>query len=294
MTEYCYLVGGHCFSILADEGIDVSRGLAHYAPFAVDPATAQERVFRLRVVPETALPEPASHTEEFFQDDEGSQIHLFSLPDGSSWFEFLLFGAISGRMLAQPGCREATLSLHKHKAFGLDNALMTLFAMSTAPLRTVLFHAAVIGYEGRGYLFLGKSGTGKSTHARLWLNHIPGSELVNDDNPVVRVEDDGTVRVYGSPWSGKTPCYRNMNLPVGGFVQLKQAPYNQIRRLPVIHAYASLVASISGKRWDRTQADGLHWTEDALVSTVPVWHLDCLPDEAAALLCKETITASLS
>ena len=48
--------------------------------------------------------------------------------------------------------------------------------------------------------------------------------------------------------------------------------------------------SISGKRWDRSIADGLHETENELAGKVPVWHLDCLPDEAAAQLCKKSIT----
>ena len=61
-------------------------------------------------------------------------------------------------------------------------------------------------------------------------------------------------------------------------------------QLKGIAAYAALVPSISGKRWDRAMADGLHETEDALASTVPVWHLDCLPDEAAAQLCNETVS----
>jgi hypothetical protein len=76
-----------------------------------------------------------------------------------------------------------------------------------------------------------------------------------------------------------------MRLPLGGFVQLAQAPYNAIRRLKGIAAYAALVPSISGKRWDRAIADGLHETENDLATNIPVWHLDCLPDEAAARLC---------
>ena len=95
--------------------------------------------------------------------------------------------------------------------------------------------------------------------------------------------------MYGSPWSGKTPCYKNMDLPVGGFVQLAQAPFNKIQRLKGIGAYAVLVPSISGKRWDRAIADGLHETENALASGVPVWMLECLPDEEAARLCSDTI-----
>ena len=264
--------------------------LSHYAPFRVEPKSEARPVFVLNVVPEAELPVPEGLVEEFNQDDDGSQIRLSRTSAGAKWFDFSLLDTLSGSMLASSSFDTATLLLHAHADFALNNALMVMYAMSTARKGTALFHAAVIGCRGRGYLFLGKSGTGKSTHARLWLKHIPGSELVNDDNPVVRVLPDGTVRVYGSPWSGKTPCYRNMDLPAGGFVQLAQAPYNAIRRLKGIGAYAALVPSISGMRWDRKLADGLHETENALAGAVPVWHLDCLPDEAAALLCEENVT----
>jgi hypothetical protein len=144
-------------------------------------------------------------------------------------------------------------------------------------------------------MFLGQSGTGKSTHARLWLRYNEGSALLNDDNPVVRFfapeTPEGVARavVYGSPWSGKTPCYKNESLPLGGIVLLSQAPFNKIQRLRGVKAYAALVPSISGKRWERLIADGLHYTENALASNVPVWYLECLPDEGAARLCRETI-----
>ena len=291
MKEYAYIVAGHKFTVLNRDVDGVEEALAHYAPFAAGkPDSESAAVFRLLIVPEEDLQEPAGLAEEFRQDDDGSQIRLCSTPDGSSWLEFSLWGRLSGKMLAAPGCNSASLSVRSHTDFALNNALMVLYAMSTARLGTALFHAAAIGFEGRGYLFLGRSGTGKSTHARLWLRHIPGSELVNDDNPVVRVFPDGTVWVYGSPWSGKTPCYRNVELPVGGFVQLEQAKCNEISRLDGIVAYAALVPGISGKRWDRVLADGLHETENALVMRVPVWHLKCLPDEDAARLCAETVS----
>ena len=144
-----------------------------------------------------------------------------------------------------------------------------------------------------GCHFLGKSGTGKSTHARLWLQYNEGSTLLNDDNPVVRLfkGEDGKIstKVYGSPWSGKTPCYRNEVVDVGGFILLSQAPFNKISRLKGVAAYAALVPCISGMRWDKEIANGIHQTENALASNVPVWYLECLPDEAAAKLCQETI-----
>lgn len=298
MTEYHYIVAGHGFTVEAADGIDLSGALAHYAPFTAE--TPAQPVFRLRVIPDETFPTPEGILEEFNQDDEGSQIRQCRTPEGDCWFEFSLWDKLAGRLLVPreggaailsgPGFTAKPRTPRSYPEFALNNALMVLYALATARKGTALFHAAVVGHAGAGYLFLGRSGTGKSTHARLWLKYVPDSELVNDDNPVVRVLDDGSVRVYGSPWSGKTPCYRNMDLPAGGFVQLAQAPYNAIRPLGGIQAYAALVPGISGMRWNRSLADGLHETENALVARVPVWHLDCLPDEAAARLCSETIT----
>ena len=163
-------------------------------------------------------------------------------------------------------------------------ALKMMYDLATAGKDTLHVHAAVVSCGGKGYLFLGPSGTGKSTHAQLWIKHIGGTELVNDDNPVVR---DGIV--YGSPWSGKTPCYRNVSYPIGGIVMLSQAPYNKIRRLSGIEAYVDLAESVGGKIWDNRIAEGQHQTENDLASTIPMWHLECLPDEGAARLCHNTI-----
>ena len=174
------------------------------------------------------------------------------------------------------------------QAFAVNNALMLLFAFASAPFRALEMHASVVTHGGRGFLFLGKSGTGKSTHSRLWLEHIPGTELLNDDNPVLRIVD-GEARVFGSPWSGKTPCYKAQDAPVGAIVRLSQAPANRIDRLNVVAAYASVMASCSGYRPIRALADAQHETLAAVAQQVPCYHLDCLPDEAAARLCQETV-----
>ena len=144
--------------------------------------------------------------------------------------------------------------------------------------------------NGYGYVFLGKSGTGKSTHSQLWIDNISGCSLLNDDNPVVRVEADGTVRVYGTPWSGKTPCYRNLVVPAGAIVDLHQAKKNAIRRMSLPEAYAAMYVSLSGYRFIKEMADGLHRTNEKIVTTVPVYSLDCLPNADAAFLCYKTVT----
>jgi len=272
-----YEVAGHAFAV-SGEGEDLAL-MENYAPFAAD---GQPSVFDLSIERGAA----PSFKEELRQEDEGQVIVCGRTADGQPVFEFVWAGATAGWLLCSADYREGRLATTgSHTKLAIDNALMVLYALATAGSGTVLFHAAVVSHGDRAYMFLGPSGTGKSTHARLWLKHIDGTELMNDDNPVVRIGADGRATVYGSPWSGKTPCYRNVSRELGAIVLLSQAPFNKIRRLGGLEAYAALVPSISGKRWDERIADGLHQTENALASTVPTWHLQCLPDEEAARLC---------
>lgn len=284
MKELYYKVAEHVFVLMTGEHDSLIGGLRQYEPFLTD--ATDNITFRLEIVEE--MPVTTFH-EETKQEEEGQVIVIGHLDDGSSYFEFWLKNELCAVMIADKDYRQAQICLKGKWKFGLNNAFMVMYTIATANSQTALFHSSVVSYQGKAYMFLGQSGTGKSTHSSLWLKYIEGTELVNDDNPVVRIID-GVARVYGSPWSGKTPCYRNVVYPVGGIVKLDQAPYNEIKRLKGVRAYAAVVPSISGKRWDKKVADGLHETENLLAQLVPVWHLDCLPDEAAARLCCNTCT----
>ena len=281
MKELYYKVAGHVFVLETSEEESFLSELKQYEPFLTDPT--EDVVFRLQIV-DTPLSSEGFH-EEVRQEDEGQEIVVGRLSSGSSYFEFWLGTKRSSVLVTSPDYRTGMVSVETDWAFGVNNAIMVIYALATANLRTALFHSSVVSYQGQGYMFLGHSGTGKSTHSGLWLKYIEGTELVNDDNPVVRIDDNNEVRVYGSPWSGKTPCYRNVSYPVGAIVKLDQAPHNDIQRLKGVWAYAAVMPSISGKRWDSHLAEGLHETENLIAQLVPVWHLDCLPDEAAARLC---------
>jgi hypothetical protein len=169
--------------------------------------------------------------------------------------------------------------------FAIDNTMMLLYAFSTAGSRTLLFHASVIVRGENGYMFLGKSGTGKSTHAEQWLKAFSDAERLNDDNPVVRVSEDGWVRVYGSPWSGKTPCYKAADAQVKALVQLAQAPENEIKLLRPTQAYPYILSSVSGLKILPQMMDQLYETIAALLESTPVYFLDCLPNTDAAEVC---------
>ena len=176
------------------------------------------------------------------------------------------------------------------REYCINNYLMMLFAFASMDRQTLLFHASVIARDGKAYLFLAKSGTGKSTHSSMWLKHVPGCELVNDDNPAVGIRD-GRVLVYGTPWSGKTPCYRDVQYEVGGFVRVTRSAENTIGREKPVPAFAALLPSCSGVRWDRRLQRAQGDTLAALVGMAPVYVLGCRPDKEAAVVCSMGVGA---
>ena len=158
-----------------------------------------------------------------------------------------------------------------------------------APYNIVAIHGSCVVCRGKAVLFLGESGTGKSTHTRLWQEYVEGSFLLNDDSPFLRIEE-GRVWAYGSPWSGKTPCYRQERYELKGCVRLSQAPHNQMKRLSILPAYGAVHPSCPPAfACDEVLYDHISDFISGLLSTVPCYHLECLPDRDAAMLSFKTM-----
>ena len=299
MTEKFFRVAGHAFSVRCPDWV-----LSSYVPFETAP---EEGLFHLDVQPEDDISALTAAYEPIMRcNEEPPYLWLYANRNDPSWDEVLFGFSLNGEenmsLLLIPSdiaSGRCIVKVRRRVARAeaeccINNALMLLFTLYTTPLATLMIHSSVTVFDGRGYAFLGKSGTGKSTHSSLWLKYIPGTWLLNDDNPVVRLLDDGSVWIYGSPWSGKTPCYKNEQVPLGGIVRLAQAPYNEITRLEGLDAYAAFLPSCSSLKWKRPLEDVLCKTVESVIAKVGVWHLDCLPDEAAARLCNSRVSASSS
>lgn len=182
---------------------------------------------------------------------------------------------------------ESGMPSHK-VSFMTDMLLRMMFSYNSSRFSTLLMHSSVVAVDNEAVMFLGSSGTGKSTHSRLWLENIPGAELINDDNPVVRLEDE-KLFVYGTPWSGKTPCYRNMRVPVKAIVCLRQAPVNELSRLNGVYAYAGFASAVSFVRWERGLMDDATRLASRIVMSVPIFSMRCLPDADAAKVCHDGV-----
>lgn len=96
---------------------------------------------------------------------------------------------------------------------------------------TLLFHGSAISVDGNAYLFTAKSGTGKSTHTRLWREYFGDrAEMVNDDKPMLKITDNG-VFVCGTPWDGKHHLSKNISVPLKAVCILERSDDNHISEI---------------------------------------------------------------
>lgn len=106
---------------------------------------------------------------------------------------------------------------------------------------TLLFHGSVVSVDGIGYLFTAKSGTGKSTHTRLWREYFgKRAVMVNDDKPLLQVTENGVI-VYGTPWDGKHHLSSNISVPLKAICILERAEQNHIEKITKSTAYPMLI-----------------------------------------------------
>lgn len=221
---------------------------------------------------------PDNCTIYFYSTDGGYLLKLVSIDnyvEGVERRETLLWNTFGEREVYICG------SLYQYE---LKFALWIGYGLVSVRHGVGAIHSSCIVAEGKGVLFLGESGTGKSTHTRLWRECIDGAELLNDDSPLVKIEG-GVPYIYGSPWSGKTPCYRDEKYPLAACVRLSQAPYNKITRLPVIKAYGALHPSFPPEfAYSKELYGKISDILGVIISSVPCWHLECLPNHEAAQL----------
>ena len=287
-----YIVAGHLFGISLPEGLSPERILAPYEPFTTD--CDAPAIFTLRLETVDSFDGKLSGRVVDCFNDEAPYFWIFEDKSGEYFFGFS-YSKDAPDCVLKISDTFAGSTVYVLKAgvdrfadFAVNNSTMLLYAFATSDYDTMLVHASVISWADGGYMFLGKSGTGKSTHSRLWLEHIPETSLLNDDNPVIRMVDSKAY-VYGSPWSGKTHCYKNEMYPLKAVVRLSQAPFNRIAALAPLQAFASLMPACSSKRWDSRSMAALHKSVEKVISAVSCYHLQCLPDADAASVCHSTV-----
>lgn len=156
---------------------------------------------------------------------------------------------------------------------------------------TVLFHCSALAFEQKGFLFTAPSGTGKSTHTRLWREYFGDKvQMINDDKPLLHIEAD-KITVYGTPFAGKEGLQSNTSAPVKGIIILHQAAENSIRRLSPEEAYPLLFI----QTYRPKDSAGLIKTMQLvdILAELPVFSLGCTISAQAVELAHRALTEHL-
>ena len=153
----------------------------------------------------------------------------------------------------------------------------------------IVLHSSAVELDGKAYLFSAPCGTGKSTHTRLWRHTFGESvKVFNDDKPALRLID-GVWYAYGTPWCGKDGININMKVTVAGICFLKQSLENKIRRLNQAEAIQKILWQTAHRFKNIERMDMMLNIISGLVCRLPVYELECLPDEDAVRLSYETM-----
>lgn len=151
----------------------------------------------------------------------------------------------------------------------------------------LILHAAFIKKEGRGLLFTAPSGTGKSTQARLWEEYR-GASVLNGDRAGLRLHR-GQWTAWGLPYAGTSGIYYNESAPISAIVVLRQGLENKIRRLTAAEAMRCCYPQITVHHWDQRYVERTLDLMQELIGNVPVFMLECLPDESAVAVLEQTL-----
>ena len=280
--QLSYEIAGHRMLIDTPDAQITALLLPSFLPFRVENDQNADLLFRFYGNREISIPDRAA---DDVLDADGMSFHVYHTA-GSVTVCVIhknrehRFNVSADRKIVSS---DLTLTQQYENHF-LSYFLRTTFGMASANQRTIKLHASVIEKDGKALVFMGKSGTGKSTHSRLWQEFVPGCSLLNDDEPIVRVMDDGSVRIYGAPWSGSTPCYRNEFAEVAAFVRLYQSPENKLTKLKGLNAFASVFQSAAILRSDNENREFVISTVNDMLKQVPIYRLDNRPDHEAVSL----------
>ena len=154
---------------------------------------------------------------------------------------------------------------------------------------TQLFHGSVIAVDGQAYLFTAKSGTGKSTHTRLWREMLgQRAVMINDDKPFLRVMEDH-VAVCGSPWNGKHGLGSNACVPLKAICLLERGEENKIRKISADEAVFMLLQQSNRPRQPALLPKYMELL-DQIAHKTAFYRLACNMDIAAAELSYRTMS----
>ncbi len=171
-----------------------------------------------------------------------------------------------------------------------ETAAYRRFCQAASDRHIVMLHSCAVEADGKAYLFVAESGTGKTTHAGLWLKWLGNrARILNGDKPLLRIGNTGCVTAYGTPWNGKEGWGVAASAPVGGICFLSRGTQNRIETVSPTDGWTQLLSAVYRPARE-DQFSAVLDSVTALSQTVPLYALACTISEDAARLAVETMS----
>lgn len=167
-----------------------------------------------------------------------------------------------------------------------NNAIHDLLAESLISKNVLLMHGSALSFDGKGCLFTAPSGTGKSTHTRLWREAF-GSRvtMINDDKPMLRVEENEVI-CFGTPWNGKHHLGGNISAPLCAIASIERSEENRIEPIDRSRAFPILLRQIYSPRSAELMRRTIE-LEQEIMKLVRFYRIGCnMAKEAAIVACR--------
>lgn len=165
----------------------------------------------------------------------------------------------------------------------VHNMMGMVFRYCLLRFEGLVIHASTLKWNGKGVMFAAPSGTGKSTHVKLWQKYITDVTILNDDTPAVRIINNRPF-VFGTPWSGSSFLHSNEAAPLAAIVLLEQAQENVLSRLDDQDAVLRLMPRAFLPYFDHNLMNEALNIFETIISEVPVYLLQCRPDKQSVEL----------
>lgn len=161
-------------------------------------------------------------------------------------------------------------------------AIHGLIVQQLVSCGVLLMHGSALCMDGRAYIFSAPSGTGKSTHARLW-REVFGERvwMINDDKPLLRFSEQG-VDVWGSPWDGKHRLSRNASASLQAVIFLRRGMENRIRPMTAVDAFPFLLSQTYSSD-DMQTMEKIAGMQQILLRQIRFYRLECNMEPEAAM-----------
>lgn len=144
----------------------------------------------------------------------------------------------------------------------------------------IFLHCAALKYNGKAYLFTAPSGTGKTTHIRLWMKNLGDRvEVINGDKPILRKKGDDVI-VYGTPWQGKENYGSNISATLGGIFLLNRGTENSVEKATVKDSLAFLLSQTL-RPYEKENMIKLFELFECIIKNIPIYHLKCTMENQA-------------